>query len=305
MRCACVDIGTNTTRLLVAEGSANGYRQIDRRLSFTRLGHGVDEGGVLRPDAIERTVRVVGEYCALAGEFGVTSLRIAATSAVRDARNAQEFVDAAGKVSGVKVEVLSGDEEGTLSFLGATQELEPQLCVVCDIGGGSTEFVLGVPGSAPTGRVSVNIGSVRLTERFLRTDPPATEELILMEAFIDETLGEVEATLAQIKAARLVGVAGTVTALAAIHLGLEDYDPSVTHLARLTQGALDSTYFHLAQLTTAQRERYPALPQGRADVIVAGASILSRTMRMWTFADLVVSEKDILDGLVIETLREG
>jgi exopolyphosphatase/guanosine-5'-triphosphate,3'-diphosphate pyrophosphatase len=306
LRIAAFDVGTNTTRLLVADGTSAGgpLTEIDRRLVFTRLGQGVDASRRLRPEAIARTAAALAELRAVAEGLGAERFRLGATSAVRDAANRGEFLGAARDVLGIEPEVLSGEEEAQLSFVGATAELPPGHYVVTDIGGGSTEFVLGA-GSSVEGRISLDIGSVRLTERRLVTDPPGPAELTALEADIDEALAAVDRAVEGVAAAQFVGVAGTVTTLAALVLGLERYDPLKTHHFRLTPDDVDAQYRRLAALTVAQRLELPCLPRDRADVIVAGIAILSRTMARWGFADVVVSETDILDGLAREMLSRN
>lgn len=303
MRVGAIDVGTNTTRLLAAESSPHGFRELDRRLLFTRLGQDVDSTGSLRDDAIKRTLAAIAEFCAVCGEVSASRIRITCTSAVRDALNRDEFLLGAKRLSGVDPEVLSGEQEARLSFDGATSELDPGLYLVCDIGGGSTEFVLGDPSRSELSRVSLDMGSVRMTERYLLSDPPATEEILTMEAAIDDALDPVEAALSGAGEAILVGVAGTVTSLAAMLLALEDYDPTRTHGLVMARNSVDRLYSELARMRIKERQVIPSLPSGRADVIVAGASILSRIMARWSHPELVVSEKDILDGLVLEMLK--
>ena len=302
MRVAAIDVGTNTTRLLIAETQGTGYRELDRRLTFTRLGEGVDSGKVIQPVAMKRTLAAVAEFCSLCGEFGVEKVRVAGTSAVRDARNSADFLKAAGKLSGSPAVALTGDQEARLSFWGATGDLAVPRCLVCDIGGGSTEFVLGSPSGEISGRVSLDMGSVRLTERYLVSDPPATEEILFMEAAIDDLLMEADEQIAESSEAVFVGLGGTVTTLAAIHLGMDRYDPETVGQAGMRRESLDALYRNLARMTLAERSRMPVLPEGRADVIVAGAAILSRILAKWGFDRVVVSEKDILDGLVLQML---
>lgn len=309
MRVAAIDIGTNTTRLLAAEAVGAGYRDLARRLVFTRLGQGVDAGGRISREALRRTLAAIAEFCALCGELRVERLRVAGTSALRDAANREDFAKAAARVTGVGLEVLTGMQEAELSFSGATRELPSGPYVVCDIGGGSTEFVLGTTGGSGnatlvSGRVSLNIGSVRLTERHLASDPPATEEILIMEGRIDGALGAVDSEIPGLGAARLVGVAGTVTSLAAIHLGLETYDSARTHHQSLTVEQVNAAYRRLAAMSLSDRRTVPVLPPRRADIIVAGASILTRSMARWSFPDVLVSEKDILDGLVLAMLND-
>ena len=302
MRLAAIDVGTNTTRLLIAEAQGTGYRELDRRLTFTRLGEGVDSGKVIQPLAMKRTLAAIAEFCSLCGEFGVEQVKVAGTSAVRDARNSSEFLEAAARLSGSPAVALTGDEEARLSFWGATGDLTAPKCLVCDIGGGSTEFVMGTPSAGIAGRISLDIGSVRLTERYLVSDPPATEEILLMEAAIDDLLAGVDEQIEGGSEAMFVGLGGTVTTLAAIHLGLDRYVPDKVDQTTLRRDSLDALYRNLARMSLAERYRISVLPEGRADVIVAGAGILSRIMAKWSFAEVVVSEKDILDGLVLQML---
>jgi exopolyphosphatase/guanosine-5'-triphosphate,3'-diphosphate pyrophosphatase len=302
MRLAAIDVGTNTTRLLIAEAQGTGYRELDRRLTFTRLGEGVDSGKVIQPVAMKRTLAAIAEFCSLCGEFGVEQVKVAGTSAVRDARNSGEFLEAAARLSGSPAVALTGDEEARLSFWGATGDLTASRCLVCDIGGGSTEFVIGAPAAEIDGRISLDMGSVRLTERYLVSDPPATEEILFMEAAIDDLLATVDEQIQDGPEAMFVGLGGTVTTLAAIHMGLDRYVPDAVDQTTLRRESLDALYRNLAQMSLAERSGVPVLPEGRADVIVAGAGILSRIMAKWSFAEVAVSEKDILDGLVLQML---
>jgi exopolyphosphatase/guanosine-5'-triphosphate,3'-diphosphate pyrophosphatase len=316
MRVAAFDVGTNTTRLLVAEGpegpdgpdgapGANGapreLKELDRRLVFTRLGQGVDRSRRLRPEAIARTVAALEELHGVAAGLGAQRFRVGATSAVRDAVNRDTFVEAARAALGVDPEVLSGEDEARLSYLGATADLPPGRYLVTDIGGGSTEFVVG-SGTSVEGRVSLDIGSVRLTERHLASDPPAAAELAALEADIDSALAATEDAVGKASGAQFVGVAGSVTTLAALSLGLERYDPGRTHHFRLTAEQVEAWYRRLGALTVSERMELPCLPPARADVIVTGTAILYRSMARWSFSDVVVSEKDILDGLAQELL---
>jgi exopolyphosphatase / guanosine-5'-triphosphate,3'-diphosphate pyrophosphatase len=302
MRFAAIDVGTNTTRLLIAEEQGDSYRELDRRLTFTRLGEGVDSDRVIQPGPMKRTLAAIAEFCSVCGEFGVQKLTVAGTSAVRDARNSDEFLKAAEKLAGAPAVALTGDQEARLSFWGATGDLLAQRCLVCDIGGGSTELVMGVPSSEIAGRTSLDIGSVRLTERFLVSDPPATEEMLTMESAIDGMLASVDDRIPGIPGAIFVGLGGTVTTLAAIYLGLDRYVPESVDRAGIRRESLDALYRNLARMTLAERSRVPVLPEGRADVIVAGAAILSRIMARWQFDQVVASEKDILDGLLLHLM---
>ena len=299
-RVGAIDIGTNSVRLLVAEVDGTGrdakLATLDRRMNITRLGQGVDATGALAPDAIARTLAVLREYRAALDEFGVKTLRATATSAARDASNRDEFFDAA-REEGIEPELLSGEEEAALSFLGATADLDaPAPYLVVDIGGGSTEFVLGT--NAPEGLISVNIGCVRITEQFLHADPPAPEELSNAVAVVRDYIADVERAIPGVAdAATLVGLAGTVTTVAAIELGLPEYDRDKIHHFRLTKAAAEDVFRTLATESAAQRAHNPGLEPGRVDVIVGGAIVLVTILRTLGFDEVLVSEADILDGL--------
>ena len=301
-RVAAVDIGTNSTRLLVADVEGQGaeaqVRTVEREMRITRLGAGVDADRTLRPDAIERTVSVLREYGATIERLGATRVRATATSASRDARNRDEFFDPATEaLRGVRPELLSGEEEAALSFLGATSGMhEPAPYLVVDVGGGSTEFVVGT--EKPEGLISVDIGCVRITEQFLHGDPPEPEELSNAVSAVRDYLADVAREVPGIAgAATLVGLAGTVTTLAAIELGLPHYDPEAVHHFRLTRPAAEEVFRTLATEPVAQRRHNPGLDPGRVDVIVAGAVIVVSIMRHFGFAEMLVSETDILDGI--------
>lgn len=268
---------------------------------ITRLGQGVDRSRVLAPEALDRTLRTVAEYAATCGELGVERLRVTGTSAVRDARNRDEFFEGVRKLTGTDAEVLSGDQEARATFLGTLSDLdEPGTVVVVDIGGGSTELIVGV--GEPERLVSLDIGCVRMFEKYLETDPPTTDEIEAMRAEIDEAFTSVRDDLAVPAGARLIGVAGTVTQLALLKAGSPVYDPDVTHHSVLSHGDVRSLARRLESLTIGQRKRVTGLEPGRADVIVAGAEILLGVMEVFDLAEVLVSERDILDGLVIGLL---
>jgi exopolyphosphatase/guanosine-5'-triphosphate,3'-diphosphate pyrophosphatase len=297
---AAVDCGTHATRLLVADAEG---RALDRRLTFTRLGEDTDRTGRLAPDAIERVVACLRDYRQVMDDLGVDRVRMAATSACRDAANREDLFDAAEAVLGTRPELLSGDEEGRLSFAGATAELDPALgpYLVIDIGGGSTEFVVGR--TEPTGVRSIDVGCVRLTERFLRSDPPDAGELSdalsVVRTHLDDVVREVPDAL---DAARLVGLAGSVTTVAAVELGLATYDRDRVHHFRLTRAAAEDVFRTLATEPRQARRANPGLQEERVDVIVGGALILVAVMRHFDFDECLVSEADLLDGLVASLL---
>jgi exopolyphosphatase / guanosine-5'-triphosphate,3'-diphosphate pyrophosphatase len=301
-RLAAVDIGTNSIRLLVADVEGSGpdakLRPLDRRMRITRLGQGVDRARALAADAIDRTVDVLREYRAALNDHHVERLRATATSAARDASNRDEFFASVRDVLGAMPELLSGEEEARLSFLGATADLDaPAPYLVVDIGGGSTEFVLGA--EYPTALASLDIGCVRITEQFLVSDPPAPEELANAIATVRDLVAEVPRLVpGAANAATLVGLAGTITTIAAVEQGLPEYDAERIHHFRLTRDAAEEVFRTLATETAAQRAHNPGLEEGRVDVIVGGAVVLVSILRVLGFEEVLVSEADILDGLV-------
>jgi exopolyphosphatase/guanosine-5'-triphosphate,3'-diphosphate pyrophosphatase len=290
---AAVDIGTNSVRLLVVDSEG---RELTRQMRITRLGQGVDTSGALHPDAISRTVSVLADYRGLIESHGATRVRAAATSAARDATNRDVFFDAAEAALGGRPELLPAEEEARLSFLGATSGLPAYggPFLVFDLGGGSTEFVFGQ--DAPEALTSVKLGCVRLTERHIRTDPPTHEELVACFTDAKRELTAVQDLLGARKPNTVVGLAGTVTSLAALALGLSEYDPKKTHLARLSRREIEGAFARVAGATIDERRKLLIQPE-RAEVIVGGGAILVTILRELGIAELVVSEADILDGL--------
>ena len=303
MTIAALDIGTNSTRLLIADRRPDGTLDTrDRRNTITRLGQGVGATGRLAPEAIERTLAALRGYRAEMDRHGVDAVRIAATSAARDADNRDAFFDAVEEVVGARPELLSGEEEGRLSFLGATGELDRAQgpFLVVDIGGGSTEFIVGT--DEVEGVLSVDVGCVRLTEKYLEHDPPLPEELSacisLTDTYLEDVLREVPGSG---EARTLVGLAGTVTTVAAVEIGLATYDRNRIHHFVLTHEAAEDVFRTLATEARADRIHNPGLEEARADVIVAGCCVLVAVFRRFGFAEMVVSESDILDGLALTT----
>jgi exopolyphosphatase/guanosine-5'-triphosphate,3'-diphosphate pyrophosphatase len=303
---AALDLGTNSTRLLIGRADgAGGIETLVRRNTITRMGEGVDSTGSLAPGAVERVLASLHDYRQVLDEHGVDRVRIAATSAARDATNREEFFDKVEEIVGTRPELISGDEEGRLSFLGATRGLDPSLgpFLVVDIGGGSTEFVVGANADEVAGALSVDVGCVRLTEKFLEHDPPQPEELSAAISLTDTYLEDVRRELPGTADARtLVGVAGTITTVAAVELGLQEYDPAVVHHFRLTRDAAEDVFRTLATEARADRIHNPGLEEGRADVIVGGCCVLVAILRRFGFDEMVVSESDILDGLALSLL---
>ena len=298
---AALDCGTKSTRLLVVDAEG---RVLDRQMRITRLGQGVDATGALSEEAIGRTVAVLAEYRRRMDELGVGRARMVATSAARDAANAEAFFAAARQATGVEPELLSGEEEGRLSFAGATAAMAPGgggpgPVLVVDIGGGSTELVAGVPGNAPAARaVSVDVGCVRVTERFLAHDPPADTELADAEAAIAGLLTGARAVLPALEpGGLLVGLAGTVSTLAALDRGIAEYRRDVIHHVILEESDVTRWLDVLRSEPAAARLRRPGLVAGREDVIVGGVLVLACVMSVFDRARCLVSEDDILDGL--------
>lgn len=293
MNVAAVDIGTNSVRVFVCDPAG---RELERHMQITRLGQGVDAGGALHPDAIARTVAVLREYGALIRKHGVTRVRAAATSAARDASNRDAFFAEAEAALGYRPELLPGEEEAALSFRGATTGLDASAgpFLVVDIGGGSTEFVLGT--SAPEALISVPLGCVRMTERHLKSDPPTQAELAACTADVRSVLATVERGVPVRRAHTLVGLAGTITSLASLDKGLKRYDPAQTHHSRLTRAAVERMFLQLTAANVAARRELLAEPK-RAEVIVGGATVLHTLLQTFGFEELLVSETDILDGL--------
>ncbi len=312
-RVAAIDCGTNSIRLLVADVPAAGaHTDVLRRMEIVRLGQGVDATGRLAPEAVERTRKVLAEYASTARELGVEAVRMVATSATRDAANRGDFEDMVRATLGQLPDVVTGSEEAELSFLGATASLdraaaahgspppEPPFLVV-DIGGGSTEFVLG-DGEVRAGR-SVDIGCVRLTERHLRGDPPPPAEVDAAERDIRAALDQVTGDVPVGEAATLVGLAGSVTTVAALALRLPAYDADAIHGSRISCDAVRAVTADLLTATRAHRAALPVMHPGRVDVIGAGALILRVIMDAFDFGEVVVSEHDILDGIALRLAR--
>jgi exopolyphosphatase / guanosine-5'-triphosphate,3'-diphosphate pyrophosphatase len=301
-RVAAIDQGTNSIRLLIVEPARGGPVELARDMVITRLGQGVDRTGSIAPEALQRTVFVLERYCRRARALHAERIHVAATSAVRDAANRQELERAVLEHAGSPLEVISGEREAALSFLGSVRGLEaPPPFLVLDIGGGSTEFVLGT--EQPTASISTQMGSVRLTERFVAHDPPLAEELDAIRHHVEQILDDVERAIDVREAATFVAVAGTATTMQAIALGLPGYDPDLIHRTSLRLETAERVLEDLAAMTTPERAALPVMATGRADVIVAGALVLVTVMRRFGLEQALVSETDILDGLALETLR--
>ncbi|KNB54383.1 Ppx/GppA phosphatase family protein [Streptomyces caatingaensis] len=306
-RVAAIDCGTNSIRLLVADlDPATGeFKELDRRMTIVRLGQGVDRTGRFAPEALERTFAACREYAAVIDAHRAERVRFVATSASRDVDNREEFVRGVVGILGVEPEVITGDQEAEFSFTGATKELAGRAdlerpFLVVDIGGGSTEFVVGE--EHVRAARSVDVGCVRMTERHLVvdgevSDPPAAERVAAIRADVEAALDLAEQTVPLRAARTLVGLAGSVTTVAAVALGLEEYDSAAIHHARIPLERVREITARLLSSTHAERAAIPVIHPGRVDVIAAGALVLQCVMERTGAREVVVSEHDILDGI--------
>jgi exopolyphosphatase/guanosine-5'-triphosphate,3'-diphosphate pyrophosphatase len=310
-RVAAIDVGTNTVLLLVAERRAGGIAPLAERAEITRLGRGVDASGRLDPAAIAETVRVLAAYAAEARALGAREIACVATSAARDAANGAEFFEAARAAAGLVPEVISGDEEARLVWRSAWRDFGPQgggrtpagPLSVLDVGGGSTELSWG-DGAAPAGRRSLQVGAVRLTERHVREDPISPATLETLRGAARAALAPLRALdgVAGLAAGRLVGVAGTVTTLAAVVQALPAYDAARVHGSTLSLGEIERLVARLAALTVARRAVLPGMEPKRADVIVAGGVVVAEALRLLGLDRLTVSDRGVRWGLVYDRL---
>ena len=296
-RVAAIDCGTNSIRLLVADVDDGILTDVVRRMEIVRLGQGVDRTGRLAPEAIDRTIKALAGYTELLRSLGAEKVRMVATSASRDAENADEFRAAVVDILGAEPEVITGDEEARLSFAGAVHGLrqgEPPY-LVADIGGGSTELVLGT--DTVVAARSIDIGCVRLTERHLHDDPPTAEQIAGAEKDIVDAIAEAAETVPLMDANTLVGLAGSVTTVTALALGLSEYDPLAIHHARISYPQVAAVTARLLSATQAVRAAMPVMHPGRVDVIGAGALVLRVLMEQIGAETVIASEHDILDGI--------
>lgn len=308
VRVAAIDCGTNSVRLLIADVNPRTGEMVDieRTMTIVRLGEGVDRTGRFSEAALARTFAALTQYAQSIQRSGANSVRMVATSATRDASNRDVFIAAVKQILGVEPEVISGTEEAQLSFAGATMTLpgsgtaEPMLVV--DIGGGSTEFVLGGVAenrSAVIASRSVDIGCVRLTERHFDDDPPTPDQVQAALADIDAAIDQAAQSVPLTSARTLIGLAGSVTTVSALNLGLAAYDPSVLHHSVLTASEVNSVSDWLLNATRDERAESPVMHPGRVDVIAAGALILRRIVAQTNVPSVLVSERDILDGIAL------
>jgi exopolyphosphatase/guanosine-5'-triphosphate,3'-diphosphate pyrophosphatase len=299
VRVAGIDCGTNSIRLLVADLVEDGLVDVHREMRVVRLGEGVDRTGSLAPQAIERTRLALVDYAAIIGSLGAERVRMVATSASRDARNREEFVAMVRGTIGTDPEVVTGLQEAALSFDGAVGTLPAVTgpVLVADIGGGSTELVLGRGGDLRS--YSMDVGCVRLTERHLHDDPPTASQIAAVEADLREAFSVASRTVPLDTGATLVGVAGTVTTIVALALGLSAYDADAIHASTITAAQVDEVTERLLAMTHEQRAALPVMHPGRVDVIGGGALVLRELVRATGAPSVVASEHDILDGIAL------
>lgn len=296
-RVAAIDCGTNSIRLLIADITGSNFKEVVRTMEIVRLGQGVDQNKSFHPDAITRTLSAVEKFAQLIASKGVEKIRFCATSATRDASNRELFTSGVKKILGVEVEVIPGEEEAALSFIGATKELSQSdgPFLVVDIGGGSTEFVFGA--EKVEFAKSVNIGCVRMSERHLTLQPPTMAQIAEAIVDIDIAITQAAKVVPISQAKSLVAVAGTATTVAAAALKLVDYDRYLIHLSRISA---QSVFQVAAMFQSMNKDQIAALGYmhpGRVDVITAGALVLSRIMAATGSSEFIASESDILDGI--------
>lgn len=295
VRVGAIDLGTNTIRLLIADLDDGRLLDVERHTEVVGLGRGVDATGRFQPDRVEHALSVLATYAERLGHLGTSRVRAVATSATRDAEDGAEFLDKATGVLGARPDLISGNEEAALSFRGATAAIPGEApTLVIDPGGGSTEFVLG--GATPTYSVSLDIGSVRLTERLLPERPASVERVVAAASEVAEIFGLVRLPETP---ARVIGVAGTFTSLAAIALELDTYDRSIVHGSTLAMADLDLLVDRLSRLTVEETAAIPSLEPQRAPVLLGGAIVAREALRVSGHTEALVSEADLLDGIAL------
>lgn len=302
-RVAAIDCGTNSIRLLIADITGDNFTEVLRTMEIVRLGQGVDQNKAFHPDAIDRTLKAVESFRDQIASKGVEKIRFCATSATRDATNRNLFIDGVREILGVKVEVIPGEEEAELSFIGATKEFRQSDApfLVVDIGGGSTEFVFG--SEKVEFAKSVNIGCVRMSERHLNTQPPSMAQIAQAIVDIDIAITQAAAVVPITTAKTLVAVAGTATTVAAAALELTDYDRHLIHLSRISSEKVHKSAASFQSMDKDQIASLGFMHPGRVDVITAGSLVLSRIMAATGATEFVASESDILDGMAWSLIK--
>ena len=302
-RVAAIDCGTNSIRLLIADITNGNFKEVVRQMEIVRLGQGVDQNKSFHPDAIARTLSAVENFSAQISSKGVEKVRFCATSATRDATNRKIFTDGVKEILGIEVEVIPGEEEAELSFIGATKELSQNEgpFLVVDIGGGSTEFVYG--GEKVSTAKSVNIGCVRMSERHFHSQPPAMDQIANAIVDIDFAINQAGVSVPITTAKTLIAVAGTATTVAAAALGLSKYDRDLIHLSKISADKVHKVAQMFQLMSKSEISALPYMHEGRVDVITAGSLVLSRVMAATGAAEFVASETDILDGMALSLIN--
>jgi len=302
-RVAAIDCGTNSIRLLIADITGDNFKEVLRTMEIVRLGQGVDQNKAFHPDAIDRTLSAVRLFKDQIAGKGVEKIRFCATSATRDATNRNLFIDGVREILGIEVEVIPGEEEAELSFIGATKELRQSDApfLVVDIGGGSTEFVFG--SEKVDFAKSVNIGCVRMSERHLNTQPPSMGQIAQAIVDIDIAITQAAAVVPITTAKTLVAVAGTATTVAAAALELTDYDRHMIHLSRISASNVHKVAASFQSMNKDQIASLGFMHPGRVDIITAGSLVLSRIMAATGASEFVASESDILDGMAWSLIK--
>ena len=302
-RVAAIDCGTNSIRLLIADITEGNFKEVVRGMEIVRLGQGVDQTKMFHPDAIERTLGAVEKFTKQITNKGVEKIRFCATSATRDATNRAVFIDGVRKILGVEVEVIPGDEEAKLSYIGATKELQQSDApfLVVDIGGGSTEFVYG--DKKVISAKSVNIGCVRMSERHLTNQPPTMDQIASAIVDIDIAITQAAVSVPINSAKSLIAVAGTATTVAAAALDLSKYDRDLIHLSKISADKVHKVAQMFQSMSKSKISALPYMHEGRVDVITAGSLVLSRVMAATGAAEFVASESDILDGMAFSLIN--
>jgi exopolyphosphatase/guanosine-5'-triphosphate,3'-diphosphate pyrophosphatase len=302
-RVAAIDCGTNSIRLLIADVAGDNFKEVLRTMEIVRLGQGVDQNKAFHPDAIDRTLKAVELFRDQIASKGVEKIRFCATSATRDATNRSLFTDGVRDILGIEVEVIPGEEEAELSFIGATKELRQSDApfLVVDIGGGSTEFVFG--SEKVDFAKSVNIGCVRMSERHLNTQPPSMAQIAQAIVDIDIAITQAASVVPITTAKTLVAVAGTATTVAAAALELTDYDRHLIHLSRISSNKVHKVAATFQSMNKDQIASLGFMHPGRVDVITAGSLVLSRIMAATGATEFVASESDILDGMAWSLIK--
>jgi exopolyphosphatase/guanosine-5'-triphosphate,3'-diphosphate pyrophosphatase len=300
---AVIDCGTNSIRLLIAEISGSNFKEVIRTMEIVRLGQGVDENKAFHPDAINRTLFAVKSFKEIIDRNNVDKIRFCATSATRDAKNRNLFIDGVRDILNVQVEVIPGEEEAALSFTGATYQLDQGSgpFLVVDIGGGSTEFVYG--DKKVISAKSVNIGCVRMSERHLTNQPPTMDQIASAIVDIDIAITQAAVSVPINSAKSLIAVAGTATTVAAAALDLSKYDRDLIHLSKISADKVHKVAQMFQSMNKSEISALPYMHEGRVDVITAGSLVLSRVMAATGAAEFVASESDILDGMAFSLIN--